>query len=56
MNEEEAKNLNEKLGINGSLKDDAAKLLIDLSMEEALSLNEVFLSRDEFWIDAPDNN
>jgi len=56
MNEEETKNLNEKLSINGSLKDDAAKLLIDLSMEEALSLNEVFLSRDEFWIDAPDNN
>ncbi|WP_406834579.1 hypothetical protein ABLU29_07460 [Lactococcus lactis] len=39
-----------------SLKDEAVPLTIDLSNEEAESLTEVFLSRDEFYIDAIDNN
>ncbi|MGV8956271.1 hypothetical protein [Lactococcus lactis] len=41
---------------SASLKDEAVILPIDLSIEEATSLNEVFLSRDEFYIDAIDNN
>ena len=40
----------------GSLKDDAARLPLDLSIEEVVSLNELFLSRDEFYIDAIDSN
>lgn len=60
MNKEEAEKLNVNVvnvkGESASLKDDAAVLPIDLSIEEAASLNEIFLSRDEFYIDSIGNN
>ncbi|WP_349652156.1 hypothetical protein [Lactococcus lactis] len=60
MNKEEAEKLNVNVvnvkGESASLKDDAAAIPINLSIEEATSLNEIFLSRDEFYIDSTDNN
>lgn len=60
MNKEEFEKFNVDVvsikGEKGSLKDDAARLLLDLSIEEVVSLNELFLSRDEFYIDAIDSN
>jgi hypothetical protein len=59
MTDEELKNLNvDIIGVkstSSSLKDEAVKLPIDLSKEEVVSLNEMSLSREKFYIDSRDD-